>query len=192
MKINSFLSKDKALETQANQLLRQAGHPNPKVVIYWNSRLQTTAGLALHHHHRICLNPLLLKITDGAHHVQNTMRHELAHLLAQHRVGKKRIQSHGLEWKLACKDLGIEGEPRCHSIPELIVAQKKQKINFYYYCPNCTTCLERVRRPKKKFACLKCCKQHNGGKYHDNYRFRPISCVDWETLKLLEFTKPSA
>src|ERR1700687_2873461 len=39
--------------------------------------------------------------------IERTLRHELAHLLAQFRVGRRRIAPHGAEWRRACRDLGI-------------------------------------------------------------------------------------
>ena len=36
--------------------------------------------------------------------VDRTLRHELAHLLAQWRVGRRRIAPHGKEWRQACRD----------------------------------------------------------------------------------------
>jgi predicted SprT family Zn-dependent metalloprotease len=39
--------------------------------------------------------------------IDRTLRHELAHLLAQFRVGRRRIAPHGPEWRIACRDLGI-------------------------------------------------------------------------------------
>src|SRR6266446_8423633 len=49
--------------------------------------------------------------------VDRTLRHELAHLLAQFRVGRRRIAPHGPEWREACRDLGIADEARCHNLP---------------------------------------------------------------------------
>src|ERR1700730_17806348 len=49
--------------------------------------------------------------------IDRTLRHELAHLLAQFRAGRRRISPHGEEWRQACHDLGIGDEVRCHNLP---------------------------------------------------------------------------
>ena len=64
---------------------------------------------------RVTLNPKLVEIS--AEEVSKTLRHELAHLVAQDRAGRRRIAPHGREWRKACADLGIAGEARCHTLP---------------------------------------------------------------------------
>ena len=71
----------------------------------WNARMRTTAGVAVASRWEIWLNPALRGISP--HEVERTLLHELAHLLAQHRVGRRRIAPHGQEWRQACQDLGI-------------------------------------------------------------------------------------
>src|SRR5207237_3228502 len=39
--------------------------------------------------------------------IERTLRHELAHLLAQWRNGRRRIAPHGSEWSRACRALGL-------------------------------------------------------------------------------------
>ena len=55
------------------------------------------------------LNPRLkqLPVPQRASEIRRTLRHELAHLVAYVRAGRRRIKPHGEEWKQACKDLGI-------------------------------------------------------------------------------------
>ena len=65
--------------------------------------------------------------------VDRTLRHELAHLLAQWRTGRRRIAPHGPEWRDACVDLGIADEARCHNLP---FATKVYPARFVYRCPN--------------------------------------------------------
>ena len=78
-------------------------------------RLSTTAGLACWRTRTISLNPKLMEVSPAE--VQRTLRHELAHFLAQHRAGRRRIAAHGAEWRKACRDLGIPNESRCHDLP---------------------------------------------------------------------------
>ena len=89
---------------------RKLGMPRlaGRVEVFWNSRLVTTAGLADCKNWRIELNPRLMEFEpeEPAH----TARHELAHLVAQARAGRRRIATHGAEWRQACADLGIPGE----------------------------------------------------------------------------------
>lgn len=109
--------KDPLLENLADGLLRAAAAPElaGKIGVYWSARLVSTAGMACHTRRCILLHPALAEV--GAEEVDRTLRHELAHFLAVHRAGKKRIAAHGPEWRKACADLGIPGEPRCHNLP---------------------------------------------------------------------------
>src|SRR4029077_20439164 len=83
--------------------------------------------------------------------VNRTLRHELAHLLAQWRVGRRRIAPHGAEWRQACRDLGIADEARCHNLP---FATKSLLPPYVYRCPNCKEEFPRVRRIRRAIACL--------------------------------------
>ncbi len=166
---SSRLRPDPLLEDFANQLLIAAGCRGLLVTVVWNPGLRTTAGMASWKDRKIILNPKLVEVS--AAEVQRTLRHELAHLLAQHRAGRTRIEAHGPEWKLACAALGIPNEARCHDLPF-----KRRKIGrkFFYACPECSTILARVRPIKKRVACVKCCRKYNGGAYHERFRFKPI------------------
>ena len=121
----------------------------------------------------VVLNPKLLEVSSAE--VQRTLRHELAHLLAKHRAGRSRIDAHGEEWHQACADLGIPNEARCHELPF-----KRRRITrkFFYACPHCSTIMSRVRALRRKAACIKCCRKHNGGAYAERFRFRPADRPD--------------
>jgi len=162
--------RDHLLETSVKRLLVSIKEEFP-VRVYWNPRLQTTIGLAHCASKTITLNPKLKKLFPEE--TDRTLRHELAHLLVQHRYPHRRkIKAHGEEWKQACADLGIPNETRCHSLP---LPRRKVTRRFFYECPACKTRLKRVRPIKKKLACIKCCKRVHGGKYHDLFRFVPVS-----------------
>jgi SprT protein len=128
--------------------------------VEWNSRLQTAAGRADYRQKLISLNP---RLVEHPEEIDRTLRHELAHLLAQFRTGRRRISPHGSEWQQACCDLGIAGERRCHTLP---FPAKQYAPRFIYRCPNCRRDFPRVRKLKRTVACLACCRAHNLGKFH--------------------------
>lgn len=170
---NSRLRHDPLLEDFANQLLKAAGCRHLKVRVFWNPSLRTTAGMAMWSDRMVVLNPKLVEVS--AAEVQRTLRHELAHLLAHHRVGRRRIEAHGEEWRKACSDLGIPHESRCHELP---FKRRRVARKFFYACPACSTILARVKPLRHTAACIKCCRKHHGGKYHASFRFRPVERPD--------------
>ena len=101
--------------------------------------------------------------------VDRTLRHELAHLLAQFRVGRRRIAPHGMEWRQACRDLGIADEARCHNLP---LASKTLPARYVYRCPNCKEEFPRVRKIRRAIACLACCRKHNRGDFDPRFRLK--------------------
>lgn len=103
--------------------------------------------------------------------VDRTLRHELAHLLAQWRVGRRRIAPHGPEWRQACRDLGIADEARCHNLP---FTSKTHARRYVYRCPNCKETFPRVRRIRRAIACLACCRKHNGGNFDPRFRLKLV------------------
>ncbi len=167
----SSLRPDPILEEVARVLLKKAGcHRLAKVVtVAWNPRMRTTAGTACYRTKQVVLNPKLVEVS--ADEVQRTLRHELAHLVAQARAGRRRAAAHGPEWQQACADLGIPGEKRCHELP---FKSRRLTRRHFYQCPECGLVMARVRPVKSSVACLKCCRQYNGGRYHARFRFREI------------------
>jgi SprT protein len=103
--------------------------------------------------------------------IDRTLRHELAHLLAQWRVGRRRIAPHGTEWRAACRDLGIADEARCHNLP---FATRGFPPRYVYRCPNCKEEFPRVRKIRRAIACLTCCRAHNGGDFDPRFRLKLI------------------
>jgi predicted SprT family Zn-dependent metalloprotease len=159
-------TRDAILEKLSRRLLREVGCRSLDLTVRWNPRLRTTAGLACWRTKTISLNPKLVEVSPAE--VQRTLRHELAHFLAQHRVGRRRIAAHGPEWREACRDLGIPRENRCHDLP---FKRARQERKHFYACRECGTTLARVRPVKRRVACLKCCRRHNGGHYDERFRF---------------------
>jgi predicted SprT family Zn-dependent metalloprotease len=156
------------LETKAQELLRDLGAARiaEGLRVEWNSRLKTAAGRADYRQKLVSLNPRLFEHPDE---IDRTLRHELAHILAQFRVGHRRILPHGEVWRTACRDLGIAGEKRCHNLP---FAARTLSARFVYRCPKCLKEFLRVRRIRRTVACLACCRKHNGGDFDPRFRLR--------------------
>jgi SprT protein len=159
------------LEVKARELLRQFGAErlSREVRVEWNPRMKSAAGGADFRRGLISLNPRLMD--HGAEEIDRTLRHELAHLLAQWRVGRRRIAPHGEEWRQACRDLGIADEARCHNLP---FASKSFPSRYVYVCPNCKEKFRRVRRIRRAIACLACCRKHNGGDFDPRFRLKLV------------------
>jgi SprT protein len=183
--------RDFALEEKSRNLLRELGAEKlaREIRVEWNSRLRTAAGRADYREKLISLNPLLrdhdlasVSRQSGppagrtrpvaSSDIDRTLRHELAHLLAQFRVGRRRIPPHGIEWREACRDLGIADEARCHNLP---FARKTYAARFIYRCPNCDREFPRVRRIRRAIACLACCRKHNGGDFDPRFKLKLIA-----------------
>jgi SprT protein len=175
------------LQQQARELLRQLGTGKlaREVRVEWNPRLKTAAGRANFRQKLISLNPLLLNHDlvsvnrQSGSDIDRTLRHELAHLLAQFRVGRRRIAPHGVEWRQACCDLGIADEARCHNLP---FATKAYPARFVYRCPNCRQEFPRVRRIRRAIACLACCRKHNGGDFDPRFRLKLVNNLEGHAL----------
>jgi predicted SprT family Zn-dependent metalloprotease len=163
-------SHDVDLESKAREILSELGASKLASVIRveWNSLLKTSAGRADYRQKLILLNPLLF---EHPAEIDRTLRHELAHILAQFRAGGRRILPHGAEWRAACRDLGIGGEKRCHNLP---FPARRYQPRFIYQCPNCGQDFPRVRRVRRAVACLACCRAHNGGEFDARFRLKRV------------------
>lgn len=163
--------RDAALETMARELLQAIGARKlmALVRVEWDPRLRTAAGRADYRRMRVTLNPRLHE--HGAAEIDRTLRHELAHLLAHARAGRRRIAPHGTEWRAACHDLGIGDEKRCHSLPFETVARARRLL---YTCRSCGRDFPRVRPFKRRTACLACCRAHTGGRYDARFVLRLV------------------
>jgi SprT protein len=157
--------RDADLELKTRSLLRGFGI-NARVRVEWNARLKSCAGRADFRRKLISLNPRL-----RAHpaEIDRTLRHELAHFLAQFRAGRRRILPHGQEWRAACVDLGIGDEKRCHDLPFAITERIRR---FLYQCPNCQRDFPRAHRIRRAIACLACCRAHSGGEFDPRFRLK--------------------
>ena len=160
-----------ALQTQARDLLRAHGAARiaSDLHVEWKAGLKTAAGRADCRQKLISLNP---RLSEYPSEIDRTLRHELAHILAQFRAGRRRISPHGAEWRQACFDLGIADEKRCHNLPFPV---RTYTARFIYRCPNCLQEFPRVRRMRRAVACLACCRKHNGGGFDPRFRLQPLS-----------------
>jgi SprT protein len=163
--------RDRALEMVAHDLLLRhgAGELANRVRVEWSPRLRTAAGRAESGSARILLNRRLG--AHGATEIDLTLRHELAHLLAQFRAGRRRIAPHGAEWRQACADLDIPGEARCHSLPFPI---QRRKRRYLYICPHCQRGFPRTRPLRRTSACLTCCRAFTRGRYDQRFKLRLV------------------
>jgi predicted SprT family Zn-dependent metalloprotease len=128
--------------------------------VEWNPRLRTTAGRAWPQRARIELNPAIRPF--GEEEIRRTLLHELAHLVAHARHPRRRLAPHGPEWRRACAELGIPGEPARHELP---LARRRHRRRYLYRCPACGLRIRRARPLRQPAACLACCREHAGGRY---------------------------
>jgi SprT protein len=173
VKVETFVAKPAPIPpgdllAQARSLLRKVGAAAlaTRVQIRWNARMRSTAGMAYPARSLVTLNPRLAEF--GADEIDRTLRHELAHLLAHERAGRRRISPHGPEWRRACSDLGLRDEKRTHDLP---LPRRERKPRHFYRCPACSAEISRVIPLKRGSACLQCCREHNRGRYDARFRF---------------------
>ena len=159
-----------ALQSLARELLRAnaAARIANEIRVKWNPRLRTCAGRADYRTKLITLNPQLVYHPGE---IERTLRHELAHFLAQFRSARRRISPHGAEWRQACCDLEIGDEKRCHNLPFAAVERRRR---FLYWCPGCAREFPRVRRIRGAVACLACCRAHTSGKFNGRFQLRLV------------------
>jgi SprT protein len=139
-----------------------------RITLHWHARLRTTAGLARLDCAVILLNPRLLAFPEE---LTRTFLHELAHLVAHARHPRRLIDPHGPEWRQACRDLGLNGEKRCHTLP--LATPRRIERRHHYHCPHCRREVARVRPFRRAEACLACCRTEAGGRYDRRFRFVP-------------------
>jgi len=166
------LGRDFELERKAREMLQalSASELASSVHVEWNARLFSAAGRADSRRKLVSLNPRLRE--HDAAEIDRTLRHELAHLLAQFRAGRRRVAPHGAEWRKACRDLGIGAESRTHALPFPIQRRSRRLL---YECARCGKEFPRVRRIKRAVACLDCCRKFNRGKFDSRAQLRLVS-----------------
>ena len=165
------LGRDFELERKARKMLQALSAPElaGSLQVEWNARLFSAAGRADFRRKLISLNPRLRE--HDAAEIDRTLRHELAHLLAQSRAGRRRVAPHGTEWRNACRDLGIGDESRTHALPFPV---QRRSRRYLYECPRCRKEFPRVRPIKRAVACLECCRKFNRGKFESSAQLRLV------------------
>ena len=163
--------RDPALEMLARILLlsQDAAALAGRVRVEWSGRLRSAAGRAEYDSARVLLNCRLC--AHGEAEIDRTLRHELAHLLAQFRARRRRIAPHGIEWRRACADLGIAGEARCHNLP---FPTRRLQRRYLYACPRCARQFPRTRPLRRTSACLACCRAVSQGRYDGRFKLRLV------------------
>jgi predicted SprT family Zn-dependent metalloprotease len=173
--------RDPILEALARKLFRELGHEPLalQVKVEWSKRLRSAAGRADSRASLVLLNPRLA--AHGEAEIERTLRHELAHLLAQARAGsRRRIAPHGPEWRRACADLGIDGEARCHTLPFPIHRRARP---YLYVCSHCRAEFPRTRPLRRTSACLACCRKFNRGRFDPRFKLRRIDSSASATVR---------
>lgn len=160
------LPGSQAMTERARGILTGVGASDlaARVRVEWSARLSSTAGLAFPQKTLVRLNPRLVAFPGE---VDRTLLHELAHLLAHARSGRKRIPAHGPEWRQACADLGIANEKVSH---RLALPRSKRKRPYRYVCPRCNHVFDRCRRFARDTACGICCRKHSRNQYNADFR----------------------
>lgn len=162
----------RALRERARTWLRAVGCAAvaARLEVRWNRRMRSTAGMAFTGPTLILLNPRIREF--GQDETERTLKHELAHLVAHHRSGRRRIAPHGKEWRQACVDLGLAGEERCHTLP----LPRRQLLRPHRYrCPHCGEEIRRAKLFRRKSACLACCRSYARGHYDERFRFVKVT-----------------
>ncbi len=159
------------LRRRAVSLLREldASALAARIRVEWNARMRTAVGRAEPRRALITLNPVLQNF--GLEEIDRTLRHELAHLLAQHRAGHRRIGPHGAEWRRACRELDLLNEAACHRLP---LPARQLARSFLYRCRNCGRDFPRARRIRRAIACLACCRRFARGNYDERFRLELV------------------
>ena len=124
----------------ANTILEEAVARYPLTYIpqiRWKN-LRVSAGMAYYRSGTIGLSAMIL---DTPEKLRLTLLHEYAHLLAYDRHGRK-AANHGIYWKQAMLDLGLEPKVR-HSY-ECARNQVRQIVS--YRCQKCGCIIDRKRK----------------------------------------------
>lgn len=92
------------------------------------------AGYAYYKDWMVKYNPQLY-INNKETFLNRTVPHEVAHLVARSLYGM--IKSHGREWKMVMRDLGVTDVARCHSYDISVVKHKRKVARPYTYECRC-------------------------------------------------------
>ena len=94
--------------------------------------------------------------------VREILKHEMIHLWLHVR---DLPSGHTTEFRHKAKEIG---QPKTRHAIELPIPRS----GWIYTCPACNLAMPRRRRYSRAVACLRCCKQFNGGQYHERFKLR--------------------
>lgn len=103
------------------------------------------------------------------HLVIDTLLHEVAHAVAQHRarLNGVRIKAHGFEWRSACLEVGAKPE-RCKTTAYTLGERPQQK-----YTLTCNTCGHTSGLARwsgnRRYSCSACTRKNGGSGFNPNY-----------------------
>ena len=101
--------------------------------------------------------------------IKDTMLHEIAHAFCVYVYGVKRGKGHGDCWKSIAKQIGCDGK-RCFSSESVTMPKSKYTL----LCDTCGAETPQYRKVRSTYACGKCCKTHNNGKFSHDYKLRLV------------------
>lgn len=121
-----------------------------------NPKMRTTSGVANYTKNKIVLNEKLLN--DNPHYIEQTFKHELAHLISVALHGPKIGRGHGHSWKQVMTQ--IKANPkRTHSL-DVSKFKRSHSIKGYASCQCRVIGLKSKRynamTQGRKFRCLNC------------------------------------
>lgn len=101
--------------------------------------------------------------------IQNTILHEIAHAFCVEVYGIRLGRGHGSNWKSIATQIGCNGQ-RCFNSDEVNTPKSKYTL----VCDTCGNETPKYKFTKNltRFACGKCCNQHNNGKFSEKYKLR--------------------
>ena len=137
--------------------------------VEWNSRLKTAAGRADHRQKLISLNP---RLVEHPAEIDRTLRHELAHILAQFR--DKAATDFTARIRVAA-GLSRFGNRRREALSYVAVSGEALCAAFHLPLPELPARFPRVRKIKRTVACLACCRAHNGGEFDVRFRLKLLT-----------------
>lgn len=117
----------------------------------WEFKILTRSGvrfLGRCYINRKVIEISLWHILKNPDHVEETIRHEIAHALDWIHFKKC---GHGVSWKLLCIEIGANPTRVCNEATPLYRVKGT--------CPRCKKDYFRVRGPQRKFVCTACYKE---------------------------------
>ena len=113
--------------------------------------------------------PLCSENLDKIHtNIRNTILHEIAHAFSVHIYGYNG-RGHGPSWKLIALQIGCNGQ-RCFDASAI----NKPTSKYTLVCDTCGTESPQHRKSKLTYACSKCCRQYNNGRFSNEYKLRYV------------------